>query len=38
MFEMTYILGIGLSVSETVKILGNDVDLCKMAKICGEMT
>ena len=31
-------LGIGLSVWETGKYLGNDVDLVEMAQICGEMT
>ena len=31
-------LGIGLSVWETVKKVGNDVDLWEMAQICGEMT
>ena len=31
-------LGIGLSVWETAKYLGNDVDLWEMAQICGEMT
>ena len=31
-------LGIGLSVWETEKYLGNDVDLWEMAQICGEMT
>ena len=31
-------LGIGLSVWETAKNLGNDVDLWEMSQICGEMT
>ena len=31
-------LGIGLSVWETSKILGNDVELWEMSQICGEMT
>ena len=31
-------LGIGLSVWETAKILGNDEDLWEMSQICGEMT
>ena len=31
-------LRIGLSVWETTKNLGNDVDLWEMAQICGEMT
>ena len=31
-------LGISLSVWETVKYVGNDVDLWEMAQICGEMT
>ena len=31
-------LGIGLSVWETLKHVGNDVDLWEMAQICGEMT
>ena len=26
----------GLSISETVKYVGNDVDLWEMAKICGK--
>ena len=31
-------LGIGLSVWETPKYLGNDADLWEMSQICGEMT
>ena len=31
-------LGIGLSVWEAAKYLGNDVDLSEMAQICVEMT
>ena len=31
-------LGIGLSVWETAKYVGNDVDLLEMSQICGEMT
>ena len=31
-------LGIGLSVWETAKKVGNDGDLWEMAQICGEMT
>ena len=31
-------LGIGLSVWERPKYLGNDVDLWEMSQICGEMT
>ena len=31
-------LGIGLSVWETAKIFGNDVDVWEMAQICGELT
>ena len=30
-------LGIGLSVCETAKIFGKNVDLWEMAQICGEM-
>ena len=31
-------LGIGLSVWETAKIFGNDVDLLEISQICWEMT
>ena len=39
MWEMTYIFGDWLKrLRNRLKYVGNEVDLCEMSQICGEMT